>query len=104
MRIICPFCGNRQSVEFSYIGDATLADRPSADLPDAAARFLEYTYIRGNPAGRHVELWWHGMGCRELLRVVRDTRTHEIEQVSFATDGVKSSGTSELEQDVRCKA
>ena len=30
------------------------------------------------------ELWYHGGGCRSWLRVVRDTRTHEIESVALA--------------------
>jgi sarcosine oxidase subunit delta len=75
MRLTCPFCGERGIEEFSYAGDATLS-RPSPDADQAA--WVDYVYIRTNPAGRHSELWYHAAACRQVLRVERDTRTHEI--------------------------
>ena len=83
MRIPCPFCGERDSSEFSYLGDATVR-RPDAQAPDAATTFFEATYLRANPAGPHAELWCHQYGCRSWLRVTRDTRTHEILGADFA--------------------
>jgi heterotetrameric sarcosine oxidase delta subunit len=83
MRIHCPFCGERDHGEFSYLGDAN-ALRPDPAAPDAEARFYEAVYVRGNPAGPHEELWYHASGCRSWLRVERNTRTHEILAVSFA--------------------
>jgi sarcosine oxidase subunit delta len=83
MRIRCPFCGERDSIEFAYLGDATVA-RPDPAAPDALARFVDAVYMRTNPAGRHDELWYHAFGCRSWLRVQRDTRTHEIFSVDFA--------------------
>lgn len=80
MRIICPYCGSRDLSEFSYLGDAMLADRPSAD--DAGAMH-DYVYLRSNPAGGHAELWYHSAGCRSWLEVTRDTRTHAIAAVSL---------------------
>lgn len=77
MRIACPHCGPRDLREFSYLGDATLA-RPEPAAPDALARFVDYVYLRDNPAGAHRELWYHGAGCQAWLEVARDTRTHEI--------------------------
>jgi methylglutamate dehydrogenase subunit B len=73
--IPCPWCGPRAQVEFTYGGDATLA-RPAADAPEAA--WVAFVFLRDNPAGAHDELWFHGAGCRQWLRVRRDTRTHEI--------------------------
>ena len=32
----------------------------------------------------HQELWYHGGGCRAWLVVTRNTRTHEISDVTFA--------------------
>jgi heterotetrameric sarcosine oxidase delta subunit len=73
--IPCPWCGPRAQVEFTYGGDATLA-RPAPDAPEAA--WVAYVFLRDNPAGAHDELWFHGAGCRQWLRLRRDTRTHEI--------------------------
>jgi sarcosine oxidase subunit delta len=83
MRIQCPFCGERDSSEFTYLGDAS-CERPDPNAPDAQQLFFEAVYLRGNPAGPHRELWYHGFGCRSWLRVMRDTRTHEIFAVEFA--------------------
>ena len=77
MRIPCPFCGLRDLREFTYLGDATV-ERPDPDGADALARFVEYVYVRDNPAGPHREFWYHGSGCQSWLVVTRDTRSHEI--------------------------
>jgi sarcosine oxidase subunit delta len=77
MRIHCPFCGERDLIEFSYLGDANFK-RPDASAADAPARFFDEVYLRDNPAGPHAELWYHASGCRSWLRVRRNTRTHEI--------------------------
>jgi methylglutamate dehydrogenase subunit B len=82
MRIQCPFCGERDVSEFSYLGDADFK-RPDPDAPDAEARYFEAVYLRNNPAGPHEELWYHAYGCRSWIRVTRDTRTHEILAVNF---------------------
>jgi sarcosine oxidase subunit delta len=84
MRIPCPFCGARDLTEFTYLGDASLAQRPDPASPDAAERFHEYVHLRDNPAGLHDELWYHGGGCRSWLIVTRNTRTHVIERARFA--------------------
>ena len=73
--IPCPWCGPRAQVEFTYGGDATVT-RPAIDAP--AEAWTAFVYRRGNPAGAHDELWFHGAGCRQWFRVRRDTRTHEI--------------------------
>jgi heterotetrameric sarcosine oxidase delta subunit len=83
MRVRCPFCGERDSSEFTFHGDASVP-RPDPDAPDAAAMFFEAVYIRDNPAGRYEELWYHASACRSWLRVTRDTRTHEIFAVELA--------------------
>ena len=84
MRILCPFCGEREASEFSYLGDATLANRPA---PDASEAFADYVYLRDNPAGQHREFWYHAAGCRHWLRVTRDTRTHAITTAELARGG-----------------
>lgn len=73
--IPCPWCGLRAQSEFTYGGDATV-QRPSLDASEAA--WVDFVYLRNNPAGPHEELWQHSAGCRQWLRVRRNTRTHEI--------------------------
>ena len=87
MRIPCPFCGERESSEFTCLGDAPSA-RPGSDASDAMTHFVDAVFLRDNPAGVHDELWYHTSGCRGWLRVTRDTLTHEIRGVAFANGGV----------------
>ena len=84
MRIECPFCGERDVSEFTYLGDADFR-HPPAGAEDLAARFYEAVYLRENPAGPHRELWFHAAGCLSWLRVTRNTCTHEILAVQLAT-------------------
>ncbi len=86
MRIQCPFCGDRDVSEFAYLGDANCS-RPDPAAPDAPQRFYEAVYLRDNPAGPHLELWYHASGCRGWLRVQRNTRTHEVLSASLAMEG-----------------
>jgi methylglutamate dehydrogenase subunit B len=82
--IRCPGCGERDHTEFAYGGDARV-QRPAAEAPDH--EWIDYVYLRDNPCGPHWELWHHVRGCRQWLRVSRDTLTHEIFQVLYATGG-----------------
>ena len=82
MRIPCPYCGSRDSQEFVYRGDASVA-RPDSDAED----FTNYVYLRANPAGPIREHWYHAQGCRNWLIVERDTRTHEIGGARLAVRG-----------------
>ena len=86
MRIACPYCGERSSAEFAYLGDA------GPQRPEGAGRTMQavfdYVYLRDNPAGPFEELWYHASGCRSWLRVRRNTRTHEILAVEFAKGSV----------------
>lgn len=78
MRLVCPWCGERDVSEFTYKGDAS-AMRPAIDNTsekDHAA----YIYDRKNPAGDHRENWQHTGGCRGHITIVRNTLTHEVSQ------------------------
>ncbi|RAZ80475.1 sarcosine oxidase subunit delta [Mesorhizobium atlanticum] len=81
MRIICPFCGERELGEFTYLGDAK-PQRPAADAGEDAV--YDYVYLRDNIAGVISEYWYHGGGCRAWLKVTRNTLTHEISAVEPA--------------------
>ncbi len=83
MRVPCPFCGSRDSREFVVRGDAS-PQRPKIDSEDA---MFEYVYLRDNPAGNFEELWYHAQGCRNWMRVMRNTRTHQIQDASLAQTG-----------------
>jgi heterotetrameric sarcosine oxidase delta subunit len=88
MRIRCPFCGERDSGEYTYLGANVRRSGASAD--DEQSRLFEAVYLRENPAGRHQELWYHAFGCRSWLVVTRDTSTHEILAVDLAKETVSS--------------
>jgi sarcosine oxidase subunit delta len=90
MRINCCHCGQRSNEEFIYLGDATVVrpdGDPSVPLDEAVRKnWVDYVYVRTNPAGPHRELWQHVSGCRAWLVVTRDTRSHEILSVEPARE------------------
>jgi methylglutamate dehydrogenase subunit B len=87
LRIQCPWCGERDETEFRYRGDASRSrPEPGADADAAMAAFSAYTYERSNPRGWHQEWWLHVGGCRRLLRLTRDTQSHEIRSVTAAME------------------
>ena len=73
--IHCPYCGNCDAIEFSYGGDAS---RTQPQLSATEETWFDYVYLRTNPRGEHEEFWQHIHGCRQWLRVRRDTLTHAI--------------------------
>ena len=79
MLIPCPHCGLRDVSEFTYGREAS-KQRPD---PETAAPedWNDYVFYRDNPRGLHQEYWHHGQGCRQWLKVTRDTVTHKIESV-----------------------
>ncbi|MEM7300647.1 MAG: sarcosine oxidase subunit delta [Pseudomonadota bacterium] len=81
-----PLLGPRDASEFTYLGDASLIDRPDWQTDNAQELFHEYLYLRDNPAGEHRELWFHEQGDRSWLVVTRSTLTHEITKVELARD------------------
>ena len=83
MRIDCPYCGPRDSGEFTYRGDA----RPSRPVSSDIEAFVDYVYRRDNVAGTMEEHWYHLHGCRQWLTVRRNTLSHEIESSSLAGEG-----------------
>ena len=86
MRIVCPFCGERDAAEFSYGGDATRLRPDEADAD--SGRWCDYVFRRDNPRGWHHEYWQHLHGCRAWLYVNRNTATHEIREVRMAGEHV----------------
>ncbi len=95
-----PLLGPRDAVEFVYLGDASLINRPAWKGEDATEEqtektldaYHEYLYIRENIAGEHKELWYHEQGDRSWLVVTRSTITHKISKVELARDIAVASG------------
>ena len=73
--IRCPWCGERDEIEFSYGGQAGV---PYPSNPDELSdeEWARYLFVRDNPMGRFAERWVHTHGCRRWFDVERDTRTH----------------------------
>ena len=86
MLIPHPLLGPRDAQEFTYLGDASLMNRPDPLAETAEADFCDYTFLRDNPAGVHRELWFHEQGDRSWLVVTRDTVTHEILGAELASE------------------
>ena len=89
-----PLLGPRDAAEFTYLGDASLIDRPDGMTDDALQAFINYAYLRDNVAGNHRELWFHEQGDRSWLVITRHTVTHEIVNVEMACDVARSRGRS----------
>ena len=81
-----PLLGPCDAAEFTYLGDASLMDRPDWQTENAAQAFHDYAYLRDNIAGEMRELWFHEGGDRSWLVVTRNTLTHEIMDVQLARD------------------
>jgi sarcosine oxidase, subunit delta len=77
MLIPCPWCGDREEVEFRYGGPPPDGDPPVPEAVDDAA-WARYLYFRPNVKGRLHERWVHTAGCRRWFTLVRDTVSHEI--------------------------
>ncbi len=88
MRLTCPYCADRDVGEFTQMGEDP-GKRPGPGHDEAERLFVDYVYLRDNPAGANKELWYHAGGCRQWLRVVRNTKTHEIIGVELARNGSK---------------
>ena len=82
MRLPCPFCGDRDVMEFVCRGEVR-EDRPGPEADRARAAMIAHVYDRENAAGRVREHWYHAAGCRRWLVVERDTRSHEVFGAAF---------------------
>lgn len=75
--IPCPWCGDREEIEFRYGGPVPAGYPPDPDSVDDAT-WGRYLFVRPNPKGRLTERWVHTAGCRRWFNLVRDTVTNEI--------------------------
>ena len=47
-----------------------------------------FVYNRKSLRGKHKELWQHISGCRQWIKVERDTATHEIFKTAKANEDI----------------
>ena len=89
MRLTCPHCGERDRLEFYYMGDAKALNRPDPEESDVA--WDDYLHNRDNPAGVTRDLWYHEGGCGAWIVVTRNTLTHEVLAAELASDVKEAS-------------
>jgi heterotetrameric sarcosine oxidase delta subunit len=88
LNIKCPYCGDRSQKEFAYGGDGTVV-RPELNQEISDKKWDEFVYLRKSPRGKHIELWHHIAGCRQWIKVQRDTVTHEIFRTAKINEEIK---------------
>jgi sarcosine oxidase subunit delta len=76
-QIICPHCGPRAQLEFTYERTVDSVVDPAADTATA----MQALYTRANPMGLDDEIWRHTYGCRGWMVLTRHRVTHVIEAV-----------------------
>lgn len=77
LKIECPWCGERDEIEFSYGGEAH-RDRPERPQDLTDEEWADFLFMRTNTKGLYRERWNHAHGCRKWFNVVRDTSDHTI--------------------------
>jgi sarcosine oxidase subunit delta len=82
----CHFCGPRDQSEYTYLREAAAIPGLEAGTAD----WQQFVYERENPCGANTEWWQHTNGCRQILQIVRDTRTHTVLDICPA----RPAGTS----------
>ena len=75
LRISCPYCGERDELEFTFGGPSHVT-RPTLDVDDAT--WTSYLFTRDNPVGVHFERWLHAYGCNRWFNIARNTLTHDV--------------------------
>ena len=88
----------RMASEFTYMGDATRT-RPFDNEQDLE-KWNSYIFQRTNPKGWHQEYWQHTGGCRSIVKVTRNTETHEIRSVALVGPWQESVPTVEYSPSV----
>jgi heterotetrameric sarcosine oxidase delta subunit len=94
LRIQCPWCGERDQVEYQFGGESHII-RPEIPQDSTDAEWADYLFYRKNLKGLHYERWVHSYGCRQWFNVARDTVTHEIVEVYKMGEQPATRGNSE---------
>ena len=75
--IKCPWCGEREEIEFHYGGEAQIVRPENPDELDDK-QWADYLFATANTKGVFLERWVHESGCRRWFNAVRNTTTNEI--------------------------
>ncbi len=75
--IRCPWCGDRNQIEFTCHGEAHIT-RPKDPDGLSDEEWGQYQFFRTNPKGYHRERWAHSYGCRRWFNALRHTLTDEF--------------------------
>lgn len=78
LTVHCPNCGKRPYTEFTFGGE--LREFGAADPEEDFA----HVYLEENAAGPSRERWFHALGCKRWVTLVRDTRTNAFEPAEGA--------------------
>lgn len=85
LSICCPFCGQRDELEFVCGGESHIS-RPGPPENVGDAEWADYLFLRRNERGSSYERWLHRYGCGQWFNVARNTVTHEIQTSYRMTD------------------
>lgn len=88
MRLSCPYCGERDEVEFHFGGEENVT-RPDVSVSDAI--WSDYLFNRENAKGLHQERWVHSFGCGQWFKVARSTTNHDIVSVCAMDDALSGN-------------
>lgn len=73
--ILCPNCGRRPAIEFSFGGEFSTYPAGGVESHDEN---YERVWLWVNSRGAQTERWFHSGGCRRWVTVVRDTATNRF--------------------------
>ena len=76
-QLLCPYCGKRAEIEFSYGAEAHV-ERPQDPAALSDAEWAQYLFMNDNTKGVMRERWVHSHGCGRWFNLARDTLTDEI--------------------------
>ena len=71
----CPWCGERNSMEFRAVGESKKRPDVNTASPE---EWRTYLYTKTNLADWVTETWYHRAGCRRYLAIERHTVTNVI--------------------------
>jgi len=75
--IPCPWCGERDEIEFHSGGEAHI-ERPKHPEKLTDAQWADYLFMKKNTKGNYLERWVHNQGCGRWFNVARNTATNKI--------------------------
>ena len=80
--IKCPYCNESRHEEELTFGGETDIVRPSRPDQATDSEWTSYLYFRANPKGAHQEQWCCSGGCGQWFKVLRDTVSHRVIDVT----------------------